>query len=248
MNKDIQKQEILRLIRSIATSSGGTPPGERKFKTETGIGPAQWKFRIWQKWSDALAEAGFAPLEWGKPFDDAVVLEDVLKLAKRLGTFPNSSHLQFEALNNPDFVSYKAVIRRWSITELAIALRQFAEQRGETAIVAACDEAITAHSNRVQSKGDDGREEPYGSLAYVYLIKYGNDHKIGRTSSIARRSREVQIELPNETMLVHAILTDDPVGVEGYWHRRFADKRGNGEWFKLLPGDIAAFKKWTKIV
>jgi hypothetical protein len=246
MNKELQRQEIIRLIRSIAASSGGKPPGEKKFKTETGIGPSQWKYRIWQKWSDALAEAGFDRLTWVSRFDDEKVLEDVLMLAKRLGSFPNSSQLQFEALNNADFVSYKAIIRRWSISELAMALRKFAEERGESAVVAASDRAIAAYSKRGRAPSDD-QSQPSNSFAYVYLMKYGNDYKIGRTSSKARRAREVQIELPNETLLVHAILTDDPVGVEAYWHRRFADQRGNGEWFRLRPADVAAFKKWTKI-
>jgi hypothetical protein len=74
-------------------------------------------------------------------------------------------------------------------------------------------------------------------------MKSGGYYKIGRTNASGRREYEIAIQMPEKLITVHTICTDDPVEIEDYWHRRFAEKRKNGEWFELDAADVTAFKR-----
>jgi hypothetical protein len=73
------------------------------------------------------------------------------------------------------------------------------------------------------------------------------EYKIGRTNLVDHRLPELGATSAVEPTLLHEIKTDDPVGVEAYWHARFADKRMRGEWFRLNAADVKAFKRWRRI-
>jgi Meiotically up-regulated gene 113 len=103
--------------------------------------------------------------------------------------------------------------------------------------------AVAAH--QPESASDDLTPLRRGSIqGHAYMMRSGKRYKIGHTNSPARRHREVRLDLPDPTTLVHCIKTDDPSGIEAYWHRRFASKRvRDTEFFGLDASDIAAFRR-----
>lgn len=84
-------------------------------------------------------------------------------------------------------------------------------------------------------------------VGFVYLLKAGPYYKIGKTLDFASRVRDIKLQLPFDVEVVHKIETDDPSGIEAYWHRRFAKRRENGEWFRLSEVDVATFVSRQKM-
>ena len=84
----------------------------------------------------------------------------------------------------------------------------------------------------------------------MYLIKSGRHHKSGYTKDEDQRVGALAYQTVERNVLIHTIFTDDPFGIEKYWHRRFADKRvrPDGEWFALSAKDVAAFKRRKKFM
>lgn len=232
------RDTILSRIRKLTGENAGAPPGVRSFAAATGITQSQWRGVFWAKWSDALAEAGFAPNQKQERFDSDVVVRKLVELTDRLGKVPTFTEMRLERrTHDPSFPNDKTVANHFgSVAAIADALRTFCGSHSEFAHLL----VIIPNGEPMPSQNEDNQKLSDG---LVYLLHSGDFYKIGRSDTIERRVKEISIALPQAVTLVHAIRSDDPAGIEAYWHKRFADRRANGEWFKLTRADIAAFKR-----
>ena len=101
--------------------------------------------------------------------------------------------------------------------------------------------ASPTSTSRNRPKPDDANRQP--TPGFVYLFKMQHHYKIGHSRDVQRRKRELAGQLPHRLTIVHVIATDDPPGIEAYWHKRFAAQRTHGEWFALTAAQVAAFQQ-----
>lgn len=237
------KNHIIAEIKRTAQENEGRPLGIARFEAETGIKSSDWRGKIWARWGDALVEAGFQPNTLQGRHDDDELLERLALFARELGRFPVTDELRLKARTEPGFPWPNTFARLGSKQVLAARLREFVLARGYDDLVVICDAALTEPARRNPSTDGHPSVEVGSALGYVYLLKSGRHYKVGRSNAVGRRERELAIQLPEKAKVVHSIKTDDPVGIESYWHGRFADRRKNGEWFELTAHDVAAFKR-----
>lgn len=237
----MDKEHILNEIRRTATDNDGTPLGIAKFFEATGIKQADWLGKFWARWGDAVREAGFSPNKMQEAYDDEFLLHSLAKLAQKLGHFPVSSELRLEAQSSTSFPTHNTFSRLGSKSQRLRKVMEYCERHNEFADVARiCSELLVAQVEPISNEQIVTRIAQQG---FVYLIKCSGFFKIGRTNAKDRRTRELAIQLPERAETVHVIATDDPIGIEAYWHKRFNDRRKNGEWFELSAEDVKAFKR-----
>ncbi|MEH2489546.1 GIY-YIG nuclease family protein [Bradyrhizobium sp. AZCC 2230] len=178
-------------------------------------------------------EAGFAPNQWQGKSETNIILQRYIEAARHYGHLPTASELAPHRKTNADFPSTKAIFKHFgSKNDLLSNLRTWVEDKPDLHDIAGM--------LGIETEKAVGRAAHEG---LVYLIRSGAHYKIGRSDEIERRVKEIRVVQPEAASLVHAIRTDDPSGIEAYWHRRFSDRRANGEWFKLTAADVAAFKR-----
>jgi Meiotically up-regulated gene 113 len=241
----MSKEHILSEIRRTAAANGGIALGRDKFAAETGIKPSDWLGKHWARWGDAVREAGLAPKEMQAARTDEDLLSHLAALVRSLGHFPVTNEIRMKARSDAGFPWHNTFAKFGSKAKLAARLQQYCLERGEGDIAEMC--ATIAQLK--DEPTSDTQDLEARAVGYVYMVRHGarHEYKIGRTNNPLRREGELRIELPEVLTPIHKIETDDPAGIERYWHMRFSNKRKQGEWFELSAADVRAFRRWRNI-
>lgn len=229
------KEKIILEIQKIANELG-TSPGQKTFANSTGITEKEWKGVYWARWGDALRDAGLAPNTLQERYNDDFLLKRYCDATRHFGKAPTKAELRMHSKTVDAFPSYTTMQKHFgTFANLRAKARSWASlKEGYSDVVPLLPAEESTTATIANAKHEDG---------WVYLLQSGTHYKIGRGQNLERRVKQISISLPEKVELVHAIQTDDPSGIESYWHRRFADRRANGEWFNLTPTDVKAFKR-----
>jgi hypothetical protein len=236
----MEKREILELIRTTALNNGGKPLGRARFFKETGIKESDWSGKHWVTWNDAVRDAGFEPNDKQKAFESSYLLLKYAELVRELGKIPTMPELRLKARTDLDFPSHNTFNRFGSKQQLLQAILSHCQGNNELSDVVSI---IGSEPDQLRSATDPVLPGKSRETGYVYLLKFGNEHKIGTSNNVERRFSQIRTQMPHEGKIIHTIETGDPEGIEAYWHGYFADKRLRGEWFQLTPDDVRYFKK-----
>jgi len=193
------------------------------------------------RWSDAVTEVGCTPNAWNVPLNETDLIQSYANFVRELGHIPVVAELKLKSNQDPSFPSHNTFRRFGTKTQQVTRLIAHCEGSPPLADVLAIARSSETKSEAVVPLPDEPNCRE--AAGYVYLLRAGPNFKVGRSVSFERRSRELAIQLPERAETVHVISTDDAVGIEAYWHRRFESKRKNGEWFALSAQDVKAFKR-----
>lgn len=239
----MDRDEILAAIKRTADENGGKPLGRMRFQSVTGIGKSDW-VRYWPKFSNAQRDAGFTPNELARAYPDDFLFEKAIELTRELGHYPTYDEFITKVHNAPDFPSHGAFRRLGTKPQFVAKLKAWCADKPQYGDIVALIPSISEGLLPEMATGD-AETNGYG---FVYLLRgHPGEYKIGYTKLVDRRVAELGAIASVEPKLIHEIKTDDPSGVEAYWHKRFESKHMRGEWFRLDSHDVKAFKRWRRL-
>ena len=229
------KESIVAAYNDLVAQRG-TLIGARVFLKETGLPQYHFKGGYWRSWSAFQAAAGHSANSPTEKIADETLLGRFAELALELREIPREADIRLKRQDDPAFPSMDCFRRFGGRDALLARVAEYCSGKPNFA-------AVLEKLNQGISGALEHRLESFRVKGFLYLLRSGKHYKLGRTNAIGRRLRELAIQLPKKPDTVHIIETDDPEGIEQYWHHRFADKRHGGEWFALSQEDVSAFKK-----
>lgn len=123
----------------------------------------------------------------------------------------------------------------WFIYEMATRTALYQQQSADKALSTLLEE----HRREQLRSQIDG---------YVYLLKSGPAYKIGRARQVDARIKQISPVLPYPVEIVHTIPSNNVVRAEAHFHKMFASKRLNGEWFDLSDQDVFALRRLQEAI
>lgn len=101
---------------------------------------------------------------------------------------------------------------------------------------------------RTSTRSMDVRPSLFPTGGYVYLVQSQYGVKIGKSINVKSRTRLFEVKLPFPISVEHYAWFDDYSFAERDLHKKFHEKRLEGEWFDLSREDIAYIKTLGKSV
>lgn len=239
----MDKARILAEIQRTASENDDMPLGEKSFVRETGIPQHAWRGRYWRNWGDALREAGLTPNRKCVAHSDEYIVQSLARLTLKNHRFPTYADARLAKNVDESFPGTEAISKLGSLDERIDLVRRYAQENPGFADLL----------NLLPEPSESDEEAPILGAAssikdgfvYLALLKIGpaRRYKIGKAVLVERRRDQIAVQLPEDLELIHVIKTDDAYGIEGYWHRRFEEKKTKGEWFNLSREDVMIFRR-----
>lgn len=243
------KEEILKEVQKWSEENRGHTPSEKVLREELGIPKWDW-INYWTKMTDLQNEAGLTPHVFDKTkYTKPDLCRLFVKVIGEYGKWPSRDVLDFKRKKDPNFPASATFYKQLGSAnngDLARTILEYVkDKRGSREIIKICNVYLENNIKPIEDLGT-------GVVGYVYLLKSvlmnATAYKIGKTKDVENRVRQLH-QPSNQQELVYYIKTDDPDGVERYWHLRFEPKRIyphkiKDEWFKLNSSDVKAFKRW----
>ena len=231
------RERVIAAYQRETEGNGGVPLTQRQFNA---IVPDRFSRRVFARFSDLQRAAGYESREPNTRLGDAGLLTAVANLVRRIKRIPTDRELAIERRNDSDFPSPTTLRKHFGGPDgLLAALKAFC----------ADNEAHQDLLDVLRSRPEHVGQKESARRGFVYLMKYRKYYKIGYTNDVGRRRYDLKFLVPDPHKTIHYFETDDPRGIEAYWHSRFKVKRCDAsEYFDLSREDVAAFKLRKKFM